>query len=170
MKVTLCPTCQQACADCMQPLRTFAYCPSCGGRKGGSSRSAKKQEASHRNIQQTPLLRQKRRRERRERIVVVKPLFPRWCRDRLREGQVLSAFQLPEAALSRGDKAVKAERARPPGLELGLQALDDPADRALRRRCSARMRMTATSRPQVQQARVWRGRPAASSQIGSVTE
>jgi hypothetical protein len=37
------------------------------------------------------------------------------------------------------------------------------------RRCSVRMRMTATSRPQVQHARVGRRRPAASSQMGGVT-
>jgi hypothetical protein len=36
------------------------------------------------------------------------------------------------------------------------------------RTCSARMRMTVTSRPLVQQARVGRRRPAASSQIGGV--
>ena len=37
------------------------------------------------------------------------------------------------------------------------------------RRCSARNRIGATSRPQVQQAWVGRGRPAASSQMGGVT-
>ena len=39
----------------------------------------------------------------------------------------------------------------------------------VRRRCSTRNRMGATSRPQVQQARVGLGRPAASSQMGEVT-
>jgi hypothetical protein len=43
-----------------------------------------------------------------------------------------------------------------------------PGSHPCGRRCSARMRMTATSRPQVQQALVGRGRPAASSQIGGV--
>ena len=37
------------------------------------------------------------------------------------------------------------------------------------RRCSARNRIGATSRPQVQQACVGRGRPVASSQMGKVT-
>jgi hypothetical protein len=37
------------------------------------------------------------------------------------------------------------------------------------RRCSARTRIGTTSRPQVQQARVGRRRPAASSQMGGVT-
>jgi hypothetical protein len=62
--LTLCPTCQRSCDQCHQPLRVFAYCPPCAGRKGGLSRSAKKQDASRRNIEQTRLMRRKRRRER----------------------------------------------------------------------------------------------------------
>jgi hypothetical protein len=40
---------------------------------------------------------------------------------------------------------------------------------AVRTKVPARNRIGATSRPQVQQARVGRGRPEASSQVGGVT-
>ena len=64
MKLTVCPTCQKACALCGQPLHVFAFCPPCAGRQGGSSRSPKKQEAARRNIMSTRLMPEKRRRER----------------------------------------------------------------------------------------------------------
>jgi len=49
-RLTLCAACQTHCDLCQQPLRVFAYCPPCAGRKGGSSRSPKKQLSSRRNI------------------------------------------------------------------------------------------------------------------------
>ena len=54
-KLTLCPTCTKLCDTCGQPLRVLAYCPPCAGGRGGSSRSAKKQESSRRNIERTKL-------------------------------------------------------------------------------------------------------------------
>jgi hypothetical protein len=66
-KLTLCPNCQRPCDTCGGILRVLAYCPPCAGRKGGSSRSAKKQESSRKNILRTRLMRKKSRRERRER-------------------------------------------------------------------------------------------------------
>jgi hypothetical protein len=62
--LTLCPSCERYCDQCRQPLRVFAYCPPCAGRKGGASRSPKKQASSRRNIEQTRLMQAKRRRER----------------------------------------------------------------------------------------------------------
>jgi hypothetical protein len=62
--LTLCPTCERRCDQCHQPLRVFAYCPPCAGRKGGSSRSKKKREAARQNIERTQLMRRRRRRER----------------------------------------------------------------------------------------------------------
>ena len=64
MKLTVCPTCQKACALCGQPLHVNAFCPPCAGRQGGSSRSQKKTEASRQNLEQSRLLRRRRRRER----------------------------------------------------------------------------------------------------------
>jgi hypothetical protein len=46
---------------------------------------------------------------------------------------------------------------------------NDAAGRAPTRRCSVRNRVTGTSWPHIQQARVGRRRPAASSQMGGVT-
>ena len=72
MKLMVCQTCHKASALCGQPLRIFAFCPSCAGRQGGSSRSEKKQQASRRNIGPTRLMRDKRRKERRQRGQVIR--------------------------------------------------------------------------------------------------
>ena len=66
------PAVPAALRQCGQPLQVLAYCPPCAGRNGGSSRSAKKLEASRRNIMTTRLMREKRCRERRERGQIIR--------------------------------------------------------------------------------------------------
>jgi hypothetical protein len=69
MKLTLCPTCAVACDTCGQPVRAFAFCPTCQGRVGGASRSARKVATAQENAALARAAITKRRSHRRVRRV-----------------------------------------------------------------------------------------------------